>query len=378
LTALFNEAPEYLTGPNNAYLFNGSYYTSFPAYSYVDSDDGNWKLSRSYGIEYNLEDDGQLRYDSGYEAKVNFYKIKRPLSVPLEKICTDPKYIMDLILQNIRTERTLWGREYFDKDSDKYRILSYGEPSSTGQFRDTLGRNWITAYWNIGYNDEVLIMYILPLPNGPAIITTTQDSDLQNEWEWDLQKLCEHIVTAYDASFADWIAFMNLKEYIPDFLKDLRFEWDSEKQHFILECDYYSLDIDKQVFDWNNDSELTLAPTWFKLDDKPVFGIRTIILQSDVRGEESFSLRRKVKPDSRLGASERESWNDLAAEKFPYNGTPVISVKDNTGSVGAIVKAQNPHSDTVFTLYLSMEDPLNEKDLSQRLNAIKQGLVIRE
>jgi hypothetical protein len=285
---------------------------------------------------------------------------------------------MDLILQNIRTERTLWGWEYYDSDSDKYRILSYGPPSSTGQFRDALGRNWITTYWNIDYNDKVLIMYILPLPNGPALITTLQDSDLQNEWEWDLQKICGHTFTFYNASFTDWIDFMNLKEYIPDFFKNLSFEWDSEKQHFILECDQYSLDIDKQVFDWDDDSELFLAPTWFKLDDKPVFGLKTVILWSDARGKERFSLSRNVKPDSRLGTSAKEYWNDRATEKFPYNGTPVISVKDNTGSVGAIVKAQKPHSDTVFSLYLSMENPLNEENLSQRLNAIKQGLVIRE
>jgi hypothetical protein len=328
-----------------------------------------------------MEDDGKLMYDSDYysdyAAEINFYKIKKPLSVPLEEICTDPKYIMDMILQNIRTERTLWGRDW-DSNSDKYRILSYGPPSSTGQFRDTLGRNWITAYWNIDYNDEVLLMYILPLPDGPAVITTTQDSGSQNEWDWDLQKICDHIFTFYNASFTDWIDFMNLKEYIPDFFKDLRFEWDSEKRRFIFDCGPYSLDIDTRVFDWDDDSELYLAPAWFKLDDKPVFDLKTIILYSDVRGKESFSLRRRVKPDSRLDVNTRENWNDWAAEKFPYDGTPVISVKDNTGSVGSIEKAQKPHSDTIFLLYLSMKNPLNEENLTQRLNAVKQGLVIRE
>ncbi|MDR0302078.1 MAG: serine protease [Treponema sp.] len=375
MTELFEEAPEYLTGPKNARLFNSSLSSSFPQYSYVDSDDGNWNLSDMDSSDYYLDDDGLIMHDYYYEhdyaSRINFYKIERPLSVPLEKICTDPEYIMDLLLQNIRAERYLW-------DNDKYRILSYGPPSSAGQFRDTLGRTWITAHWFIGYNDQVLIMYILPLPNGPALITTMQDSGLLHEYEWDLQKLCEHIFTAYDATFTEWTDFMNLKEYIPDFFKDLRFEWDGKKQRFILDCDPYSLNIDKQVFDWDDDSELFLSPAWFMLDDKPVFGIQKIVLWRDVRGKESFRLSRNVKPDSRLSANTRENWNDRAMEKFPYNGTPVISVNDNTGSVGAIVKAQKPHSDIVFSLYLSMENPLNERNLSQRLNAIKQGLVIRE
>jgi hypothetical protein len=51
MTALFNEAPEYLTGPNNAYLFNDTFSASFPQYSYVDSDDDNWSLSYMDSID---------------------------------------------------------------------------------------------------------------------------------------------------------------------------------------------------------------------------------------------------------------------------------------------------------------------------------------
>jgi len=369
MTALFNEAPEYLTGSNSAFLLNSSLSSPFPEISFVDPNDGNWYLSSLDRKTNVLDGDGRLMYASvsGY----NFYKIKRPVSVPLEKICTDPKFIMDLILQNLRIERTLWG-------SDKYRILSFGDPGSTGQFRDALGRTWLTAYWNIAFDDKVLIMYILPLPNGPAIVSTIQPSAYQFDYEWDMRKICDHTFVAYDAYFTEWVDFFAIKKFIPDFLNDFRFDWNSDNQSFTLSAGPFSLNADRQIFDWAGDSDLFLSPTWYRQNDKPVFNIRKIIINRDLRGKDFLVMYRNVKPDPKLGSNAMENWNDLVQEKFPFDGNPAISVKDNTGSVGAIVKARQPNPDAIFSIYLSMENPQNEDNLNRRFNALKQGLSISE
>jgi len=369
MSTLFKEAPEYLTGPNNVYLLNSSLSSNFPEISFVDPNDNNWKLSNLERKNYTLDGNGRLSYASvsGY----NFYKIRRPVSVSLEKACTDPKYIMDLILQNIRTERFLWG-------NDKYRILSFGEPSVIGEFRDSLGRTWITAHWDIDYDDRVLIMYILPLPNGPAVVATMQPSALRSDYEWDLRKICEHTYAAYDATFSEWKDFIALEKYIPDFLKGFYFEWDSGRQRFSLGGGSLSLGADRQVFDWDNGSELFLAPSWYKQKDSPAFGVRKIVLSRDVRGKEFVVLYRNIKPDAKLGAGAMENWNDLVIQKYPFDGKPGISAKDNTGSVGAILRAQGSDPETLYTLYLSMENPMNEENLSQRFNALRQGTFIRD
>jgi hypothetical protein len=365
MTKLFKEAPEYLSGPNNAYLLNSSLSTIFPEVSFVDPNDDNWKLSGLDKKNYPLDDDGRLYHAS--VSGIDFYKIKRPLSVSVEKICTDPKYIMDLILRNIRTDRSLWG-------NDKYRILSYGEPSSKGSFRDALGRTWITAHWVIGFEDEVQIVYILPQPNGPAIISTKQDSSLFNIYEWDLRKTCDHLFAAYDGSFEEWGSFIALRRFIPDFLKDIRFDWKSGEQSFSFSSSPLSIGSDKQVFDWNARSELFLAPSWYKLNNKLEFGIRKVILNSDQRGKEFIILYRNIKPDPKLGTNAMENWNDLVKEKPPFDGKPVLSPKDNNGFVGAILKARRPNPDTLFTLYLSMENPQNEENLSRKFGALKTGV----
>ena len=369
MSTLFKEAPEYLTGPNNVYLLNSSLSSSFPEISFVDPNDNNWKLSSFEKKSYTLEDDGRLMHSS--VGGINFYKIKRPNSVSVEKICSDPKYIMDLILQNIRTERTLWG-------NDKYRILSFGNPFSTGQFRDAIGRTWISAYWTISFVDKVQIMYILPLPNGPAIITTMQDSALLQDYEWDLRKNCDHIFAAYEGSFSEWNDIIALEKYLPEFLANLRLDWKSGEQRFSFDCGPLSISADKQVFEWVNDSRLFLAPSWYKQGNKLEFGVRKLSLERDTRGKEFIVLYRNIKPDPKLGTNAMENWNDLVNVKYPFDGKPGISVKDNTGSVGAIVKAQQPDPDVIHSVYLSMENPMNEENLSRRLDAFRQGISIRK
>lgn len=369
MSTLFSEAPEYLSGPNNAYLLDSSLSSSFPELAFVDSNDNNWKLSGLERKNYPLPDDGRLAAAS--VSNYNFYKIKRPLTVPLEKICTDPKYIMDLILQNIRTERVLWG-------SDKYRILSFGDPASVGEYRDAMGRTWITACWTIGFDDEVQIVFILPLPNGPAVISTLQDSSLLADYEWDMKKICDHTYIAYDAAFDEWDDFLTMKKYIPDIFKDLQFTWQPEARSFDLRCGPLSISADNQVFDWADESEMFLAPSWYNQEGILEFGVRKVIFNRDVRGKEFIVLYRNIKPDPVLGSSALENWNDLAVEKYPFDGKPGISVKDNTGSIGAILKARRSRPETLFSLYLSMENPQNEESLSRRFTALQGGIVVSE
>jgi serine protease Do len=367
MTRLFKEAPEYLSGPNNAYLLNSSLSSIFPEVSFVDRNDENWKLSGLDKKNYPLDDDGRLYH--GSVSGFSFYKIKRPLSVSVQKICTDPKYIMDLILRNIRTDRSLWG-------SDKYRILSYGEPSSQGSFRDALGRTWISAYWLIGFEDHVQIMYILPLPNGPIIVSTKQDSSFCRVYEWDLRKICDHLFAAYDGSFEEWGSYTSLKQFIPDFLKDFRFDWKSAEQRFSFNSGPLSINSDKQVFDWNARSELFLAHSWYKVDNKLEYGIRKIILTRDQRGKDFIIFYKNIKPDPKLGTNTMENWNDLVIEKHPFDGKPVLSPKDNTGFVGAVLKARRPTPDVLYSLYLSMENPQNEENLNTRFGALKIGVAV--
>ncbi|GHV77455.1 serine protease [Spirochaetia bacterium] len=374
MEALFDAAPEYLTGPNNRYLLNTSVSSSFPQMEFVDKDDNNWYLSDLKTSSYTLPDDGRITLAS--VANFNIYKISRPRTVPLKQIDTEPRYIMDTILQNIRRERTL-------ARNDKYRILSFGDPVEVGEYRDALGRSWIAATWLIEFDDTVMIMYILPLPDGPAVISTLRTSSQRRVYEWDLRKLCDHIQTAYSASFEGWDEFIALNAEpavrdIPGFLKDFKFNWRPDAQEVSVESGTVSVGAGKEVFEWTPLSELFIAPCWYQSAEQlPIeFGVRRIFLSRDSRNREYINLYKNIKPDPRLGSSSAEDWNDLVQEKYPYNEQPGISAKDNAGSVGAILQTDPADPGVLYTLYLSMENPQDEENLSRRFNALKTGIRI--
>jgi hypothetical protein len=369
MTQLFDEAPEYLTGSDSAYLLNASLSSIFPQLDYVDPNDNNWKLSGLETKTYNLPDDGKLIHTS--VSSFNFYKLKKPNTAPLEKANADPRFILDMVLQNMLTERTLWG-------NDKYRILSLGDPAEVSRYTDTLGRTWITAWWLIGFDDKVMIMYILPLPNGPALIINTQPSSLKGMYEWDMRKACDHLYAAYSADFKDWNDFIRIKPHIPAFLKDFQFAWEQNTQTLSLHFGGTSITADNQVFDWTDTSELFLAPSWYKPKETVEFGIRKVIIDRDIRGNDYVLLYRNIKPDPKLGAKNAEVWNDLVAAKYPFDEKPGISVKDNTGSVGAILETKNPNPNVRYTLYLSMEDPQDDENLTRRFRALKAGIEVQE
>ncbi|MDR0315725.1 MAG: serine protease [Treponema sp.] len=365
MTGLFDEAPEYLTGPNNRWILNTTISTVFPQIDFIDPDDSEWTLSNLSNKSYNLIDDGNLIHTEIQDW--NFYKLNKPKSVSLAK-SYEPRYIMDTILQTIYLDRTM--------GNDKYRILSFGDPEELSSYKDSLGREWLTAQWPIEFVDQLLIMYILPLPNGPAVITVRKGSSAQHIYEWDIRKICDHIWAAYSGTFEGWNDFLRTR-YVPDFLKNLNYRWQESTKQISFNTGDIAFSVNNSVFDWTNTSELFLGPSHYLMDGKLNFGIRRITLHRDSRYKETINLVKRLKPDSRMPANSQESWNDVFMERFPFNGRPAISAKDNEGTIGGTLMSPSGKDDLRYTLYLSMEDPQNEDNVLRRFNAFKGGVQIR-
>jgi hypothetical protein len=278
---------------------------------------------------------------------------------------------MDTILKNMRTDRTLWG-------SNKYRILSYGEPNTVAEYRDAMGRLWITAKWIIGFSDQVIIMYILPLPDGPGVITLSPTTQYLDMYEWDLRKVCDHTHALYEASFDDWNSFMMLEKYLPSLFNTFTFSWKPATHQVSFKNGEMSWSGDEEIFDWSGDSELAFTPAYYQLNGKIEFGIRKIIINRDVRRNDFAILYKNIQPDSRLGAGASENWDDIVTEKFPFDGTPTISTKDNTGSMGVILPSAKPQSDMRFSIYLVMTNPQSEENLMRRFSALKKSWQITQ
>jgi hypothetical protein len=367
MNELFAEAPQYLEGPNNRYILNQVLSSDFPEFAFVDKNDDQWKLSDLKIQNFSLPDDGVM-----IQAKVSDFalvKIRSPKSASPEKLNTDPKTLMDCILSAASMERSLGG-------STKYRMLSFGEPLGSGEYRDKQGRLWLKAWWLLDYDDTIMLAYILPVPNGPVVFMTRQDSHERHVYEYDMEASCDKIAAAYRGNFKEWGEFLAMKKWIPSFFEDLSCRWDEGGRALSVSLPEFSISTSSDVLDWNAQSSIFLIPAYYRNGDAMEYGVRTVILQRDLKGNDYFLIHKHVKPDDRLGTKVIENWQNVVAAKYPYDGITRLSAKDNTGSAGGILSPKNASPDVCYSLYLNMENPGSEEDLGGRFKALEAGISI--
>ena len=367
MTELFEDAPAYLNGPNNRFLLYQTVRSDFPEFAYLDRNDEQWKISDIRVSTFELPDDGSLRQAeiSGFQ----FVKIRRPKSISVDKINTDPKTIMDTYLSGVNLERSLG-------NTGRYRMLSFGDPVQVSEYKDKQGRTWIKTWWLLNFADTIILAYILPTPNGPAVIMTRQDSSSRHVYEWDLEAVCDRVFTGYLGDMEEWRAFLSMRKWVPEFFGSLSFNFNEAAKTISISMPQFRINANNQVFDWSSQSRLFLAPSYYMKNNSIEYGIRTVVMYRDLRGNDYFLLRQHVKPDERLGTRIVEQWNDVLNGRFPYDKQPRISPGDNTGSIEGLLNQPASLTDVRHTLYLHMENPGDEESLARRYRAIEQGTTI--
>jgi serine protease Do len=369
MEALFKSAPVYLDGPNNGYFLNSVVDSAFPEVAFVDKDDNQWTLTDFNVDSFKLPDDGAIvrtSFDS-----FAFLKINLPKTVSLASVIAEPKGVMDLVLKGLSMERTLGGAE-------KYRILSFGDPSSVGEYRDAVGRLWIEAKWTLEFEDQCLIAFILPAPDGPVVLLTFQPTSRVKIYEWDMKAICDKAQIAYKGKFPEWTSFLAMKKWVPPFLSDIKFQWSEADKRMSVSNAAFSITAGPELLDWTSASALFLAPAHYREGGKLQYGIRKVLVQRDVRGKDFVILYKNMTPDPILGDKAAEAWDDLVKAKAPFDGIPGIDTKEKVGSVGAILSQAVPSEEAIYSVYLTQEGANDQAALLAKLAALKAGIKIQK
>jgi hypothetical protein len=367
MEALFEEAPSYLEGPNNRYLLSQTASMDYPEIAYIDKNDDQWKISDLRAQSYDLGDDGLL-----IQTEISgmiVAKMRRPKSMDPEKINTDPKTIMDTYLLGVSMDRTLG-------NTGKYRVLSLGDPERVGEYRDSQGRTWIKTYWLLNFADTVMLAYILPMPNGPVMVMTRQNSSRRHVYEWDMEAVCDRVFAGYRGNMEEWDAFLSMDKWIPSSLESFSFDWNEDEKTVSLTLPQLSLKADDTVFDWTSQSSLSMVPGYYLKNNSLEYGFRSLIVERDIKGNDYFLIYQHVKPDERFGAKSMETWNEIVGAKYPFDGQSRLSEKDNTGSAGGLLMQPNVADDVRYSFYISMENPGGVEALSRRFKTLEDSVSI--
>ena len=370
MTELFSQAPDYLEGPNNRFLLHQVVESDFPEFAFVDRNDNQWKISDLRVQGFSLPSDGAI-----LQAEVSGFiliKIRRPKTISVEKINTDPRTIMDTYLSGSSMERHLGS-------TGRFRILSLGDPSEVSEYLDSQGRTWIKTYWLLDFADLIMIAYILPMPNGPVILLTRQRSSDLHIYQWDMEATCDRIFAAYRGDMEEWTEYLSLEKWIPSLLEPFTLELNEENSNITLEMPQLSLSADESVFSWTMQSTLFMAPAYYMADNSIEYGIRTIIMEQDLRGNDYFVITKHVKPDERLGTGSMQFWNDVNTSRHPFDKVSRLSARDNSGTIAGILNhSANVSDDVRYSLYLTMENPDSEEILTERYMILEEEIAIHK
>jgi hypothetical protein len=352
---LFAEAPAYLTGENNAYLFASSYTPDFPQFDFVDGNDNNWRMNGLTPDQTELLHNGRILAAS--TGDFNYYKIRRPQNLSAAALNQNPQAVMDLILQNRRSERLLW--------QNTYRVLSFGAPMLQTTHTDDLSRVWLKAAWLIPHNDALQVLYLLPQPDGPFVVTGEIGSASLEAFSWDAEKLLSHLHAAYQGTFEEWQQFGALG-------KDA-FAWDSVAGKVSLRTMGLRFALDSAVFPWSGQSELSFAPYYFSTPNGVEYSVQEVLLSQDHRQQNYLALTKTAQPDPRLGDAWQDNWADLVAGKYPYDSKPVLLPEGNLGKVSGTLPARPGDAAFRWTLYLEPQS-LDSALVTKRFEALKRGI----
>jgi hypothetical protein len=372
MTELFKAAPAYLSGPNNAYLLSSVWSEYCPQFDFVSQNDNNWKIS---GFDYASQDfmyDGSLNY-ANWGKNIRLYKIRKSKNCALTDIDTNPRFIMDKLLENQYVNRTLSDES---GNAYTYRIKSYGEPAKIEKYVDSTGRVWLKTFWFVDYNDSVIIAYILPLPDGPAMLTMTVPSAYLYDWQWDMEQMCSHLHAVYTGSFGNWLDFLKMTDYIPAFLKDGQFVFDN--MTIPLPAILASSSILNEVIPLSDAPYLSLTPSYYDDNGTVKLGINRVDIYDSIRSRNQLNIAMRFKPDPRLNYSYQYAWSDIVNGKFPWDGKPAMSPQSDSGSVSAVLEggaasSADSAAGSRCTLYLKLESS-DAATLSAKMKIVQDTL----
>ena len=328
---------------------------------YKDKDDGKWYFSSLEKSTSSLPENAKLIHASA-DGTI-FLDLVKPDNVSHASLYSDPKLVMDLILQGITIPRPFAGQEI--------RILSLGAPYGEDTYQDAYRRQWRLHYWQVEFSDEVAILLYTPTPDGlVGAMRFCNHYDVES-WLYDLKKITDLTYIPYVGTLIQWQGFLQQDTRLSGPLSTVRLQYKPGASlrvdwgGFRLACDNSQLEITDKMY-------LGLMHDFYLDRGEVVWGLRRISLDEERRENYVVSYR-YIKPPDGLDARYAEQWDGFNRREHPYNETPFA--QDGRTDIGTVLRAPGADSPFGYSLYLGLEGSIGPEIMKQKLAELKSCLV---
>ena len=242
---------------------------------------------------------------------VSLFRLRRPDGASDDKFYEDSTKFMDLLLKGLKLSRVV--------GDQAIRIVSLGHAQRQSVFKDQYGRHWQVSVWPLGYMDNYVICYALPVPEGyvgMAQLVPSSQMELVNEY---LKALADYVYVDYSGTVTQWKAFLARHEMRPLVFDGAKLAID-EKMIVRLQSPRLALQIPTELVQTSADSELVLRMAYMLNGDKLVWDIGGLYLYRDQNRQTYIGLERHVKPAEDSSKDLLETWSQMNSHGAGFNG----------------------------------------------------------
>jgi hypothetical protein len=312
LKALLAKDPEHMfpNGEGSSELLNSiATMDDFPKVI-TRSANGTWDLAGDSGDNVKLSSNGYLT--SGSFGKNALFHLRKPDDVAADKLYGDPTVPMDLILKTGFIKRPV--------ADQKIVITSLGKPSWVSVHVDKWGRRWQEWEWPLPYDNAILAVLALPVPDGYVGVARYTSAVGRHDQRVNVEALADFIYVNYDGTLAQWRDFLKHDDLLPAAFKDIHVDFDYASR-FHYASDRVRFDFTPELQAIQPDSVFTLGFAYFADHGKFVWDVAEIWLSAKATDSNYLMLVRNQAPTPDLGDDYRNDWEKLLNRRHPYDAT---------------------------------------------------------
>jgi hypothetical protein len=306
----------------------------------------------------------QLDHNGFVEQAGGIVRLRVPDGVSLGTLYGDDKLYVDLLLKAYVLRRAM--------GSDSVRVTSLGKPKNASHFTDRWGRTWQVRDWAIPYDDQMLIVVSLPVPDGYVATMTRIRGGYDGLAHRTQQLLCDYVYVTMLGTLAQWQDYLAQPGMQPRAFESLRVRIDPEHE-VSFHSDRFELTVGSDLVKLSKDTMLFLDFGFSGPADAVTWSVDRVVVTERNHTNNWVNVFRETEPPASLPDNFQSNWNKLKSRSFPFNSK--IEGKDGDTRIGTGVEppGSGPDARVRYGLVATREGVQSQEAMGRELELLKRS-----
>ncbi|HBE04025.1 MAG: hypothetical protein A2096_06845 [Spirochaetes bacterium GWF1_41_5] len=315
------------SGKNSELLLHKIYYAAIP-HIICQNNNGIWDAFTPANPAESFPENDIYFYHGTFSRHI-FFNLKTTNESLYSGILTAGKPFFPVFMKAIPYSREV--------GSQNIRITNTAEIPMRAEFTDKWNRVWIIYRWNLPYENERLLVYLLPRPDGfIGFATMDQTGILEAIINPDCELIAGHIYCTYEGTIDAWQKFLKLTDIIPEPLSKISISdvlppvpnkeegnvqnssSDQNAGQGKISCPFFTMNFNK-ILPLRTESVLIINMDFFRFNNQVQWDMRTVQFCDSYKKNTHFILSRQIKPPESLGKEQIDQWTTMINKTTPYD-----------------------------------------------------------